>query len=499
MYLLGFYVSPIAVASALLICLLSFLMKSKSKKYHLPPGPLPLPVIGNLLTVAKEPDILTAFAKLRSKYGDIYKLKLGIQNMIIVNTTELTVEALVKKQIDFAGRPNMPSFVRFSEGGKNISLGDYTPELQMRRKLAYRAIKSFLSGPSLDDKVTMSVENVLEHMSKMKEPFDPHNYIDLMLFNVVADICHGTRYELNDPDFTKIVEINERFLKLFGNGLLSDFIPWMSIFERSTVRQIDSIFETLKTDAQAIIEQHKENFDPNDPKDVMDYLLLTKHNAQEEGHTELLNELTDVHLRQIMLDIIFAGTFTSSMTITWVILLVMRHPEVQVKMHKEIDSVLGQAKMKAKLTESFPYCRAVIREAMRISPIVPFGLPRATTCDTTLGGYDIPKDTQVLFNIWDLHHDPQQWDNPLKFNPERFLDESGMLSGKPASFLPFMAGRRVCLGESIAKPEMLIIVISIFQKFHISSPPGEIPPVEGSLTTAGYMSPKYNILLEERC
>ena len=105
---------------------------------------------------------------------------------------------------------------------------------------------------------------------------------------------------------------------------------------------------------------------------------------------------------------------------------------------------------------------------------------------------------QVIFNIWDLHHDPDTWKNPTEFHPERFLEESGDLAAKPDSFLPFMAGRRVCLGESIAKPEMLLIVISIFQRFHISSPPGEILPMVGNLLAIGYKAPPYKILLKER-
>lgn len=446
----------------------------------------------------KEPDLIKVFNKMKIKYGPIYKLKFGIHETVIVSNTELTIEGLVTKQVDFAGRPNIDSFVRLSEGRKNISLGDYDAEWHLRRKLAYKSVKLFLSGPSLEEKVSNSVEKVLDIMSKMKEPFDPHNYIDLMLFNIIADICHGTRYEFDDPEFKKIVKINEDFLEIFGNGLASDFIPWMRFFETSASKKIDSFFHILTTDTQAILERHKKNFDPNNLNDVTDYLLLAKHNAKEEGNIELLNQLTDVHLRQIMLDVIFAGTFTSSMTITWVILMAILHPKVQVKMHEEIDSVLGQEKMKVAMKESFPYCTAVIREAMRISPVVPFGVPRATTCDTTLGGFDIPNGWQVLFNIWDLHHDPEKWKNPSEFHPERFLTESGELAPKPESFLPFMAGRRVCLGESIAKPEMLLIVVSIFQRFHLSSPPDEVPPMIGALTAIGYMAPKYNILVKER-
>lgn len=485
--------------STFFIVLLSILINMKHKKKHnFPPGPWCLPVLGNLLMFLKEPDLIKVFNKLKIKYGPIYKLKFGIIETVVVSNTELAIEGLVTKQIDFAGRPNIDSFVRLSEGRKNISLGDYDHEWHLRRKLAYKSVKLFLSGPNLDEKVSNSVEKVSDIMSKIKEPFDPRNYIDLMLFNIIADICHGTRYEFDDPEFKKIVKINEDFLEVFGNGLASDFIPWMRFFESSASKKIESFFHILRTDAQAILERHKKNFDPNNPNDVTDYLLLAKHNAKEEGNMELLNQLTDVHLRQIMLDVIFAGTFTSSMTIAWVILMTLLYPKVQVKMHEEIDSVLGQEKMKVAMKESFPYCTAVIREAMRISPVIPFGVPRATTCDTTLGGFDIPKGWQVLFNIWDLHHDPEKWENPSEFHPERFLTESGELAPKPESFLPFMAGRRVCLGESIAKPEMLLIVVSIFQRFHLSSPPDEIPPMLGALTAIGYMAPKYNILVKER-
>lgn len=114
-----------------------------------------------------------------------------------------------------------------------------------------------------------------------------------------------------------------------------------------------------------------------------------------------------------------------------------------------------------------------------------------------LGGYDIPKGTTVIINHWALHRDPNFWKDPETFDPARFLDSDGKLSAKPESWLPFSAGRRVCLGEPVAKPNLFLILACLLQKFKIKLPPGATPKFESNVAFE-VMPDKYEILVEER-
>ncbi|XP_070190208.1 cytochrome P450 2D4-like [Littorina saxatilis] len=115
--------------------------------------------------------------------------------------------------------------------------------------------------------------------------------------------------------------------------------------------------------------------------------------------------------------------------------------------------------------------QAVVYETLRLGVVAPTAIPHKTLCDTSVGGYDIPKDTMVIVNQWAILHDPDKWDQPEHFRPRRFLDGEGNLK-KLDCWTPFSAGHRVCLGESVAKPELLLVVACLLKRFTISLPEG---------------------------
>ena len=116
------------------------------------------------------------------------------------------------------------------------------------------------------------------------------------------------------------------------------------------------------------------------------------------------------------------------------------------------------------------YTEATMYEIMRLGTVAPLGVPHQTLCDTSVGGYNIPKNTMVMINIWALLNDPEEWDSPKEFRPSRFIDDAGKLKPKVESWLPFSAGRRACLGEFVAKPELLLIFACIMKRFKVSLP-----------------------------
>ncbi|XP_023262290.1 cytochrome P450 2J2-like, partial [Seriola lalandi dorsalis] len=181
------------------------------------------------------------------------------------------------------------------------------------------------------------------------------------------------------------------------------------------------------------------------------------------------------------LDLIEAGTETAATTLRWALLYMIHYPEIQKKVQEEIDRVIGQSRHPTMADRpNLPYTEAVIHEVQRMGNIVPLGFPKMASKDATLGGYFIPKGTAVVTILASVLFDKNEWATPDNFNPEHFLDSEGQFRRRNA-FLPFSAGKRVCLGEHLAKMELFLFFASLLQRFTFSPAPGEMPSLEGVL------------------
>lgn len=163
-------------------------------------------------------------------------------------------------------------------------------------------------------------------------------------------------------------------------------------------------------------------------------------------------------------------------------------------------SLLGSDVPSMKNRNDFDLTEACLFETMRLGNVLGLGVPHMTICDSQVGGYDIPKGTTVMINHWALHHDPKYWKDPDTFDPYRYLDEDGkMKPTRPDSWLPFSAGRRVCLGETVAKPEMLLMCANLLQRFAIRLPDGVKANPKYKMTGFGIELPsEYKIVVTER-
>lgn len=145
-------------------------------------------------------------------------------------------------------------------------------------------------------------------------------------------------------------------------------------------------------------------------------------------------------------------------------------PEYQDLIYNEIIQTVGKDSYPTLADHvSLPIVQAAIQVALRLATITPMGLPHKTTCDVTVcKKYHIPKGTHVMINAWNIHHSNEYWTNPKEYNPLRWLDDEGKyVTGVHKSFLPFSAGRRVCLGEQLAKTELFLIFSRFMRDFKI--------------------------------
>ncbi|XP_056690409.1 cytochrome P450 76AD1-like [Spinacia oleracea] len=167
------------------------------------------------------------------------------------------------------------------------------------------------------------------------------------------------------------------------------------------------------------------------------------------------------------LDIFDAGTDTTSSTFEWAMAELIRNPEMMEKVQQEIEQVLGKDKQ---IQESdfikLPYLQAIIKETLRLHPPTVFLLPRKADVDVELYGYIVPKDAQILVNLWAIGRDPQVWENPEVFAPERFLGSDVDVKGRDFGLLPFGAGRRICPGMNLAIRMLTLMLATLLQFFN---------------------------------
>lgn len=207
--------------------------------------------------------------------------------------------------------------------------------------------------------------------------------------------------------------------------------------------------------------------------------LVEAYILQQKKHANSGKEsyFSDKQLVQIMADIFSAGLETVTSTIEWAILFLILNPEVQEKVQREVDAVIGRDR-KPKLDDLFnmPYTEATIYEVIRRSSVVAIGISHSATEDAQLGGYLIPKGSQLIPNFHGIHMNKDLWDEPEKFMPERFIVNGK--AHKPSHFIPFSVGRRTCLGDLLAKMEIFLFLSGIMQKYTLLLPEEDLkqPP-----------------------
>ncbi|KAK7099730.1 hypothetical protein V1264_022791 [Littorina saxatilis] len=179
-------------------------------------------------------------------------------------------------------------------------------------------------------------------------------------------------------------------------------------------------------------------------------------------------------------DLFLAGTETTSTTIAWALLFFLHHPEVQDKCYKELCDVIGTGRLPSMQDKpEMTYLEATTMEVLRKGEIAPFAVQHSTPHDVTFQGYVIPQDAVILPNLDSVLLDKETWGDPDNFRPERFIGLDGKIV-KPEGFIPFSIGRRVCLGESLARMELFLYLSTLIQRFRFLPPEQEtLPPLEG--------------------
>ncbi|XP_043782388.1 cytochrome P450 2C25-like isoform X3 [Cervus elaphus] len=399
------------LAVALVLCLCSLLLlsfwKQSSGRGKLPPGPTPLPILGNILQLDVE-DISKSLTNLSKVYGPVFTLYFGMKPMVVLHGYEAVKEALTDLGEEFSGRGHLPVSEKVRKGhGVIFSNGKRWKET---RRFSLMTLRNLGMGKrSIEDRVQEEARCLVEELRKTNGlPCDPTFILGCAPCNVICSIIFQNRFEYKDQIFLGIMKIFNENVRILSS-------PWL----------------------------------------------------QEKDNQELV--YTAENLANTILDLFVAGTETTSTTLRYGLLLLLKHPEVIAKVQEEIDRVIGRHRIPCMQDRShMPYTDAVIHEIQRYADLLPTSLPHAVTRDIKFRNYLIPKGTDILTSLTSVLRDDKEFPNPGVFDPGHFLDESGNFR-RSDYFMAFSTGKRVCVGEGLARMELFLFLTTILQKFTLKS------------------------------
>uniref|UniRef100_A0A8C8SMI5 Uncharacterized protein n=1 Tax=Pelusios castaneus TaxID=367368 RepID=A0A8C8SMI5_9SAUR len=452
--------------AACVSCLI-FLWKWKLQQQsnRLPPGPTPLPFLGNVLQLSWG-DLFESLIMLGEKYGPVFTVYLGPRPVVVLCGHKAVKQALVDHAEKFSGRGRMPTLDRIFHGyGVILANGQRWKQL---RQFSITTLRNFGMGKrSLEERITEEAQCLVEEIRKTNGLWLFHT-----VANVICAITFGERFDYQDEKFANLINtIHRLFLQLSS--------PWAQVGD---VFRSGWGLHTPESDVKVLhdfiierVQMNQKTLDLGCPRDYIDSFLI----KMEEEKQNPLSEFNIKNLTLSAVHLFFGGTEMVSSTLRYGFLLLMKYPAIQEKVQKEIDCVIGQNRSPA--TEDrgqMPYTHAVIHEIQRFSNIIPLGIPHAVIQDTQYWGYTLPKGTDVFCLLGSALRDPQYFSNPEHFDPGNFLDENGNFK-KNEAFFAFSSGKRVCLGEGLARMELFLVFTTILQHFTLKSP---IDPQEINLT-----------------
>ncbi|XP_044147854.1 cytochrome P450 2K6-like isoform X2 [Bufo gargarizans] len=362
---------------------------------------------------------------------------------------------------------------RFKETSSQLSKGltlSQGENWKTMRRFTITTLRDFGMGKSsLEEKVAEECTTVIKYFATFKgKPFENLMILNAAVANIIVAILLGYRMDYDDPQFKRLLFLTNENIRLLGAPMVSLFniFPFIALLPGSHKKIQENVAELCDFIERTFV-QHLKNLDENDQRSFIDVFLVRQNEEAGNPHSYFHTK----NLTQVVRSLFAAGMETTSTTLRWGILLMMKYPKIQEKVQEEISRVLGSAQPMYSHRGQMPFTNAVIHEIQRFSDILPTGVLRETTKDVTFRGYFIPKGTYIISLLTSVLKDSTQFEKPYEFYPENFLDSKGNFVKKDA-FLPFSAGRRACAGETLARMELFMFFTSLLQKFTFCFPPG---------------------------
>ncbi|KAI9108771.1 hypothetical protein K1719_020076 [Acacia pycnantha] len=462
------------------------LTRTSKAKPNLPPSPPKLPIIGNIHQLGTLPH--RSFRNLSEKYGPLLWLQLGRIPALLVSSVDLARELMKNQDAAFAGRFQSISARTLLYEGKDVAYSACNESWKQKRKvcvlelLSLKRVRSFQA--IRDEEVAEMVGEIQRAcLSDNNCSVNISDLISATTNNVIFRCIIGQKYDTAESS-GRFGTLARKEMVHLAELMVGDFFPWLGWVDvlsgkmkdlKDTFKAVDGFFDEVTEDHKKVMK--KKTKDDDEKKDFVDILL------QLEDTDKLEFELNKDELKAIVTEMFLGGNETTTTTVEWILTELRRNPRTMKKAQEEIRKVVGS---KSKVEESdikeMKYLKLVTKEALRLHAPAPFLIPRETISDTKLGGYDIPAKTMIFVNMWAIQRDPEIWENPEEFIPERFENNEMDFKGQDFELIPFGSGRRMCPGMDFAMASVEYMLANLLHWFDWKLPEDGSPECEIDVT-----------------
>ncbi|KAJ6681070.1 CYTOCHROME P450 71B11-RELATED [Salix koriyanagi] len=400
-------------------------------------------------------------------------LRLGFVPALVVSSAKMAEEVMRTHDLEFSGRPSLLGQQKMSYNGLDLIFtphGDYWREMRKISALQLFNLKRVQSFHSIrENEVSCMIQRISKDADASKST-NLRKAAMALTSSIICRVAFGKTCEVQGGEISKFHILLHEAQAIMGSFSVSDYIPFMGWIDKLTglVARLEKNFSEFDAFYQEIIDEH---LDPDRTKpeqeDIIDVLLRLKKERS------FAIDLTWDHIKAMLMNIFIGGTNTSAGTLEWAMTALMKAPRVMNKVQREVRSLLGDRRLvKEDDLVRLPYLKAVVKETWRLYPVAPLLVPRETTQNCSIDGYDIPARTLVFVNAWAIGRDPEAWEAPEEFYPERFFSKSVDFKGQDYELIPFGAGRRGCPGIHMGAVTVELALANLLCSFDWEMPPG---------------------------
>ncbi|XP_037488401.1 premnaspirodiene oxygenase-like [Triticum dicoccoides] len=457
-----YYYYHILLAFVPLVVYYYYLMKSWFRGHRLPPGPWQLPVIGSLHHLRGDVPH-RRMRDLSRRHGPVMFLKLGGIPVVVASSCEAAEDVLSTNDAVLASRPQTPTVKVLTRQGHDIVLAKQGEHWRQLRKIC---VHELLSASRVRSFRPIREQEAMRLVQAVAASSAGANLDELLAAHVNNVTVRAVMGDGEVDDRETLLRLTAKAIELVGSFHLADMFPssWIArALSSRAMHRVELYVEELFTFMDVIISQHLERRRSSahvEEEDLIDVLLRIREESR------LGFPISMATIKGVLFDVLAAGSETPASVLLWAMAELMRNPAIMSRAQSEVrEAFMEQRKVTEDGLGKLSYLQSVIKETLRMHTPGPLALPRESQEACRIMGYDVPKGTMVLVNAWAISRDPEQWDEPEVFKPDRFVTDRRDFRGRDYEFTPFGAGRRICPGMLFSAASMYLALAHLLFYF----------------------------------